>query len=320
MALRNKRYADDGWAVWIDGEDVSTVYFNCWLNPKKKSYIDVAVRVRGIKETRKLNIYVPFVISKEEVEDISLKLNNKEILRAIFGVGCLLEQGKNFCTSEIAYNGKTIDLVHVSKIDFEVCDIASGSMITIDFVPILSYIDNDEAYFTVRLPLKSMQNVFSKRIDAKSALGRLTDLISTPVINEEYGYSLRVNEASLLPSEITAIGSFNRQRLKKAVVTISIDDNYDVNDANCYRIRRVEQHVYDGYAPEGFSSDTIILYEWNQSRERRLRGYFNFYTEIERHIVSKKSMLFYMTIVLIVGAMGNALWELLKFLVGLIGG
>ena len=41
MAKKQRKFADDGWAVWIDGDDTSTVYINDWLNPKGKSYIDI---------------------------------------------------------------------------------------------------------------------------------------------------------------------------------------------------------------------------------------------------------------------------------------
>ena len=44
MPKKQKKFADDGWAVWIDGDDVSTIYINDWLNPKGKSYVDLAVR------------------------------------------------------------------------------------------------------------------------------------------------------------------------------------------------------------------------------------------------------------------------------------
>ena len=45
MPKKQRKFADDGWAVWIDGDDTSTVYINDWLNPKGKSYIDIAVRI-----------------------------------------------------------------------------------------------------------------------------------------------------------------------------------------------------------------------------------------------------------------------------------
>ena len=47
MPKKQRKFADDGWAVWIDGDDVSTIYINDWLNPKGKSYVDLAVRIRG---------------------------------------------------------------------------------------------------------------------------------------------------------------------------------------------------------------------------------------------------------------------------------
>ena len=52
MPKKHRKFADDGWAVWIDGDDTSTVYINNWLNPKGKSYVDMAIRIRGIKETK----------------------------------------------------------------------------------------------------------------------------------------------------------------------------------------------------------------------------------------------------------------------------
>ena len=39
-------------AVWIDAEDTSTIHINDWLNPKGKSYVDIAIHIRGIKSPR----------------------------------------------------------------------------------------------------------------------------------------------------------------------------------------------------------------------------------------------------------------------------
>ena len=60
MPKKQKKFADDGWAIWVDGDDMSTVYINNWLNPKNRSYVDLAVRIRGVKASRFLYVYVPF--------------------------------------------------------------------------------------------------------------------------------------------------------------------------------------------------------------------------------------------------------------------
>ena len=62
---KNKRtFADDGWAIWIDGEDTSTVYINDWMNPMGNSFVDLAIYVRGVKASSGLHVYVPFPYRK----------------------------------------------------------------------------------------------------------------------------------------------------------------------------------------------------------------------------------------------------------------
>ena len=119
MSKRKRKFADDGWAVWIDGEDISTIHINDWLNPNGKSYVDIAIHIRGIKVCKALNVYVPFLVLAEEIEDVSLSFGNTKILQAIFSAACIVDYKKNQHTSEIAYNGKTVDIVHISTMNFQ---------------------------------------------------------------------------------------------------------------------------------------------------------------------------------------------------------
>ena len=80
LSKKNKFFADDGWAFWVDGDDTSTIYLNSWLNPKGKSYMDVSMHIRGIKETKSLNMYFPFAVDKSEIEDISLNFKDENLV------------------------------------------------------------------------------------------------------------------------------------------------------------------------------------------------------------------------------------------------
>lgn len=314
MKNKQKSFADDGWAIWIDGDDVSTVYMNDWMNPEKNSFVDVAIRICGIRATKSLNLYIPFPVSETEVTDTSLLLRDGEILRATFSAGCIIDYMKNECTSEVAYNGRTVDLVHISKFDFSLKSLATGTLFFLNLEKLQKYLVNDEAYVLFRLPHKSLDAIFRQKIDVEGVLGHMRDLLTTPVVSEKYGYSVRVNEARLLPTEINRIGAFHRQKLKKAIITLSINDTYEINDRNCYRIRRLEEDLYRSYVPEGFCCEDVITYQWNQTREHNLQGHFNFYFDIGKESVSRTSMFLYMIILLIVGAGGNALWTLVQFL------
>ena len=312
MAKKQKKFADDGWAVWVDGDDTSTVYINDWLNPKGNSYVDMAIRIRGIKNSKFLHVYVPFVVEHDEIEDVSLLFNNTKILQATFSAACIVDYKKNEHTSEIAYNGKTIDIVHISTCEFEATSLSDGTLINIGFEKIQPFIDNDEAYFIWRMPHKTLDAIFKPRVDVGNAMDRLRDLITTPVVSEKYGYSIRINESRLLPEQITRIGMFHRQKLKKAVVTLSIDENYELNDGGCYRIRRLEENLYENYLPNKYKCEDVITYQWQQNREDNLKGHFNFYYTVFKNSVSKSSMFLYMVLLLAIGIFGDLLAEIVK--------
>ena len=315
MPKKQRKFADDGWAVWIDGEDTSTIHINDWLNPKGKSYVDIAIHIRGIKSSKALNVYVPFPIMKEEIEDVSLSFGDTKILQAIFSAACIVDYKKNQHTSEIAYNGKTVDIVHISTTSFDVEAISNGTLIRVGLQELQPHLDNDEGYFIWRMPHKSLDAIFKPCVDVENAMERLRDLITTPVVSEKYGYSIRINESRLLPEEITRIGMFHRQKLSKAVITLSVDEKYELNDSNCYRIRRLEENLYRNYLPKDYQYDDVITYQWNQSRENNLQGQFNFYYNLSKNSVSKSSMFLYMVLLLAIGIFGDLLAEIVKALI-----
>ena len=317
MPRKQRKFADDGWAIWIDGDDTSTIYINEWLNPKGRSYVDLAIRIRGIKTSKFLYVYVPFKISHDEMEDISLLFNDTKILQATFSAACIVDFKKNEHTSEIAYNGKTVDIVHISTLECDVKLLSSGTLISVDLGKIQQFLDNDEAYFIWRMPHKSLDDIFRPRVDVGNAMDRLRDLITTPVVSEKYGYSIRINESRLLPEEITRIGAFHRQKLKKAVVTLSIDESYELNDSGCYRIRRLEENLYKDFLPTEYKNENVITYQWNQKREDNFQGQFNFYYNLSKNSVSKSSMFLYMVLLLVIGVIGDLLSELVKILISM---
>jgi hypothetical protein len=318
MPKKQKKFADDGWAIWIDGEDTSTVYINNWLNPKGKSYVDLAIRIRGVSLSKILHVYVPFAITAEEIEDVSLLFNDTKILQATFSAACIVDYKKNEHASEIAYNGKTVDIVHISTLEYDMKPLSDGTLINVNLEKLNASLDNDEVYFIWRMPHKSLDEIFKPRVDVGNAMSRLRDLITTPVVSEKYGYSIRINESRLLPEEITRIGAFHRQKLKKAVVTISVDENYELNDSGCYRIRRLEENLYKDYLPADYRREDVITYQWNQSREQNFHGHFNFYYSITKNSISKGSMLLYMIVLFLLGILSDVISDTVRALLSLL--
>ncbi len=317
MAKKQRKFVDDGWAIWTDGDDICTIYLQDWLNPKGESYVDLAIRIRNVKVSTRMRVYVPFTVLREEVEDVSLLFNDTKILQAIFGSACIVDYKKNDFTSEIAYVGKTVDIVHISTLDYQLSALSDGTLMDIDMAAIQPFIDNDEAYFIWRMPHKSLDNLFKSRVGAGSVMSRFRDLVTSPMLSEKHGYSVRINEPRLLPEEITRVGSFHRQKLKKAVITISISEDYDLNDDSCYRIRHLEEELYRGYIPKKYKTDDVISYQWHQDRGSNLQGQFNFYYSITKNTVNGASMTVYMILLMLLAVMGEILGDFAKTLLGL---
>ena len=317
MPKKQRKFTDDGWSVWVDGDDTSTVYFNDWINPNGNSYVDLSIRIRGVKASRGVSVYVPFSVSADEIDDVSLLFEDTKILQATFSAACIVDYKKNAHTSEIAYNGKTVDIVHISTMEHQLKPLSEGTLIRVDLEKLQPFLDNDEAYLIWRMPHKTLDEIFKPRVNVGSALDRLRDLITTPVVSEKYGYSVRINETRLLPEEVTRIGAFHRQKLQKAVITISIDENYELNDAGCYRIRRLEENLYQEYLPLDYRKEDVITYQWNQTRTDNYQGQFNFYYSITRDSVSKGSMLLYMIVLLTISIISDVISNAVQGLLAL---
>ena len=318
MSKKNKFFADDGWAMWVDGEDVSTIYLNNWLNPKGKSYTDVAIHIRGVNESSVLNMYFPFAVDKNEIEDVSLKFYDENLSRAIFSSMCVIDYKKNEATSEIAYNGKTVDIVHISTLEYTVEPVSKGALLRVPFTELYKYLDNDEVYFMFRVPHKTITEVFRQRNKVGSILTKTRDLLMSPILSESYGYSVRINEGRLLPKEINSIGAFHRQKLKKAVVTISIADDYEINDMSCYRIRRLEEDLYKNFLPSDYKGEDAVTYQWQQTRETNLKGHFNFYLNISRDAISRGSVVLYLIIIIFLDVVGGMTWDAIQMIFDLL--
>ena len=317
MAKKQRKFVDDGWAIWTDGDDICTIYLHDWLNPKGKSYVDVAIRIRNVKLSTRMRVYVPFEMSREEINDVSALFNDTKILQAVFGSACIVDYKKNEFTSEIAYIGKTVDIVHISTLDYQLSPLSDGTLLDVDLTPLQPFLDNDEAYFIWRMPHKSLDKLFKSRVGAGSVLSRFRDLVTSPVLSEKHGYSVRVNEPRLLPEEITRVGSFHRQKIKKTVITISISEDYDINDEGCYRIRHLEEELYGEYIPDKYKTEDVISYQWHQNRESNLQGQFNFYYNITKNSVNGATMTVYMILLMLLAVAGEILGDIAKGLLGM---
>ena len=318
MGSKKRKFVDDGWALWIDGDDRSTIYLNEWINPKGKSYVDISVRVYGAKNAKTVNFFIPFSIEKNEITDLSYMLADGLALRALFNTNGTVDSEKTKYTSELSYDNRTVSLINLTEEFIAVKGVSYGTVITVDFEFIKTFITSDEAYMIFRIPHKTLDKMFDPTRDMRGILDKINSSIQSPMISEKYGYSIRINEARLLPPEINEIDVLHQQRIRKALVTISLDDEYEMNESTCYRIRRLEADLNRDYAPEGYDCSDAITYQWVEERDFNMKAHYNFYFTMEHNQISKLSMFMYLFMVLFTGALGGAIYDLFRLMFGLI--
>ena len=318
MGSKKRKFADDGWALWIDGDDRSTIYLNEWINPKGKSYVDISVRIYGAKEAGTINFFVPFAIEKNEITDLSYMLATDSALRALFNTNGKIDSEKTKYTSELRYDNRTVSLINLADEFLETKRVSYGTVVTVDFEFIKNCITSDEAYMIFRIPHKTLDKIFTPSVDMKGMFNKINSLIQSPILSEKYGYSIRINEARLLPHEINEIEVLHEQRIRKALVTIALGDEYEIDESACYRIRRLEVELNKNYAPEGYDCSDAIIYHWVEERNSNMKSHYNFYFTMEHNQVSKLSMLVYLFIVLLIGALGGAIYDLFRLMFGLL--
>lgn len=317
LGSKKRKFADDGWALWIDGDDRSTIYLNEWINPKGKNFVDVSVRIYGAKNAKKANLFIPFEIERNEICDLSYMLSEEAALRGLFNTNGKVDSEKTKYTSELSYDGRTVSLLNLADDFVTLKGVSFGTVITVDFEFIKECITSDEAYLIFRIPHKTLDKVFAPAIDAVGILDKINLLIQSPILSEKYGYSIRINEARLLPPEINEIEELQKQRIRKALVTISLGDEYEMNESSCYRIRRLEAELNRNYAPEGYDCSDAITYQWVEERDSNMKSHYNFYFTMEYNKISKMSMFMYLCIVIIIGISDAVAYDLIKLIIGL---
>ena len=127
----------------------------------------------------------------------------------------------------------------------------------------------------------------------------------------------RANGNSWLNDLTVALEDLQEQRIRKALVTISLGDEYEMNDSTCYRIRRLEAELNRNYAPVGYDCSAAITYQWVEERDSNMKAHYNFYFTMEHNEISKMSMLVYLFMVLLTGALGGAIYDLFRLMLGL---
>lgn len=312
--MKQKNYINEGFAIWLEGNKFqSDVHINQWLLPINKSFIDFGIRIYEVQEVNKIGLFIPYQVDETEIEDLCDKMYDEKVARGVFNALCTITQSSTSGIMEIEYNNRKENIIKLALLKIEIKKIDLGTIVFFDLSPIKKKITKDEIYIRFRLPHKSLSELFLiKKPSIKL-------FFESPVIKYQYNYTLKLNEVRSLPWEVRNISNLTNQDIKKVIITASIDDKYDINNSRCYKVRQLESELFHPYVPDEFECSNVTSYSWRSE----LRKYYNFNFEINTEIISKIGLLKYAIIVVILSAIGSALWtgvtELFEVIISMLG-
>ena len=298
--MQQKKFFNDSFAIWILGnKNRSDVHINEWLIPTDENYIDFGIRIYEVNQVDVLGLFVPYILMENEIEDLWDKMCNEKIARGVLNALCSISQNSNSGIIDIEYKNKKENIIKLSLLNIKIENIDAGTIILFDFSEVKSKINRDEIYIRFRIPYKSL----TRLVDVEEP--NFESFFESPVIKYQYNCVFKLNEVRTLPWEVRRISNISNQNIDKVVITISVNGKYDIDDNKCYKVRQLEGELYQDYVPKKFDCNNVISYSWRDE----LRKHYNFNFKISREFISKKGLLKYAVIVIVLSAIGSALWS-----------
>lgn len=302
-----QQFATDGFAIWLSGSLSKfdyDIHINEWLLPQSNSYIDIGIRLYNTKNLSDCYIYVPYIFTLNELNDLSLTLANENIARGIFNANCSIKSSSNSPIIEIEYNGRKENIISLSSTSLNIENIGQGTLLTIPITPVIHRLVHDESYLRFRLPHKTLDVFFhTKKHNYKFQF-------ESPVITERYNYVIKLNEVRSLPFEIRNIFTKAQQNINKVITTLSVNEQYIVDDSFCYKVRHLEEDLYANYVPDVFSCSNVIVYQWYIKD----KSHYNFNIKIDYSHIMWRSFFLYAFLFILFTFLGNILWKLLSLI------
>lgn len=306
------------------------LHINYWLlNQDKKdeiNYLDVGVKFldEGLNDGDSINIYFPFMISKEDyISNIGeFVCNNRDLIQTIFNAKC----------EEIEYTTNTAVKIKFTKDESLVVHTQIGldsnnggvRLQTTDEGCILCFPRqlfkksqeegvHDYFRFRIKLNSKNDKKTFSQSYKHSDRF-ILSRLESTEIVD------FRINEVRDLPGIIKA-KNLDNSNIKKIHFFLirEVDSEFKQAHANFSRCRLLEKGLWKDYLELNSGLDLklpqqMLIYHWKESEKGNEKHIdkFNAFAKFSKITVSKKTIIIFISAAILIGFIASFLGELLN--------
>ncbi len=316
--------------IWyeLSAEEMPQLDFhiNLWNlkgdNKGTSPFVDFGISISDFRKIKSLDILLPFRIDNSEIVDLYELVKTPEIARLIFNeVECEISskdryaiiESDNFDKSKLLINIKNAD-----KLESFVChstdnDISIFSMNFEELANDEKFFEYDDLYIRFRINSESIKKSLFCPVRKKNWFLE-SGFVETQIVD------VKINQERNLPHNICK--NYRLKKYKFAIfrkihllVMSESSDEVVSFGTGIYECRKLEEHDWDDYLGNNYDVTNILAYHWKEKSSDE-KGLFNFSKLIRISTASTdlKVIITYVLVVIILGACGSGLLELLKYI------
>jgi len=286
------------------------VHLNLWKLKGKENgrksvdhFLDIGLMLENSKNASSLNIFVPYIINRNEIIDLGSSFKkHTDLVPTVFNRDYVVkttQTGKSVEVlnrdNEFQFNIYMLDI----NTDIEIQDKYNGSIIRID---IPDDINKGKIYYRLR--------IISKAIESLSEIDKPANAIFEGAFSSTELVDFRLNEKrnlhNSLLDEIHREGQVNFKPLHLFLMREASYD-YIFSSRSLYRIRELEKDLWNSYVGSKYSFDRIVAYQWMEPSSES----FNVFVKFKFRKSNLLTILSFLGWALLIAVVGGAMGGLL---------
>ena len=311
--------------------DLSKLEFhiNLWnLKGKDKKispFIDFGIGIKDYKAINELVILFPFSFEEQELFDLYNYMKEPSVARLIFNeMECEVSSHDKYMVIESNNFEKPKLLINVKNQNYLANDITLEQNIPLEMTKLGIRFDEikrdgkfaqfEDLYIRFRVKSPNIKKILFCQV-AKKNWFLESGFIENQIVD------IKINKERNLPHDICRkmrLNNFEFAKFDKIHLLVMSDSSNDIGTFGniLYDCRKLEEHEWDTYLENDYDTTNVFAYHWKEKYDGdEMIADFNKLIRISSATTNIRVIFVYMLVVIILGAAGSGLLELIKALI-----
>ncbi|MFT4145382.1 MAG: hypothetical protein QM644_13090 [Mobilitalea sp.] len=293
-------YTDDVFAFWHDNNTKCKIDINvnAWLDFERiNSYLDFGIRFYKELTFEKFFVFVPFYINLKNITDLFESFSYETVISGVFNKNCIINKKEDDTMIELKIGDELERITPLNKFAPTINHCDKGSIVCFNLESIKELHYPGSIYIRWRIPYVTVNNAVSKKWVGNYA-------IDSPYITNNYKYFIKINEFRSLPEAVKGKIKNPINYINEVFFVLVCKDNIKMDTQGYYKIRKLENDLYNEYKPKDYDDKNTVVYQWHNNQNN-----YNINIDAELKKINNFSLMIYIIIIIIINIISNLIWD-----------